>query len=102
MIFQISKTSIVTNLRDILRKCGYFGLADRFSGQISYVKRLSQSQYYPRFHLYFTETEDNFNFKLHLDQKKPSYQGSTAHSGEYNDPIVAEETDRIKNIINNL
>ena len=101
MHFQISKSGIRTNLRDVLRKCGYFGLADRFSGKISYVRRLSKSQHYPRFHLYIDEKDDSYQFNLHLDQKKVSYKGQRAHSGEYDEPAVKVEAERIKSILNN-
>jgi len=34
-----------------------------------------------------------------LDQKKPIYQGTPAHSGEYEGKVVEEETERIKQIL---
>ena len=39
--------------------------------------------------------EDKFIFSLHLDQKKPIYEGTHAHNGEYFGPVVETEADRI-------
>lgn len=51
---------------------------------------------YPRFHFYVRKDKDELLFNLHLDQKKPSYEGSTAHSGEYDGEVVEREAERIK------
>jgi hypothetical protein len=37
----------------------------------------------------------NYVFNLHLDQKKTSYEGSHAHSGQYDGEVVDREADRI-------
>ncbi len=100
MNFNINKESFSRNLRDTLRNCGYFGLQDRFTGKISYVRRLSKNQHYPRFHLYIDDTETDYRFNLHLDQKKEIYKGAKAHSADYDEPAVEEEAERIKLIIN--
>lgn len=55
---------------------------------------------YPRFHLYITQKGADMNFSLHLDQKKPSYEGSTAHSGDYDGEAVEGEAERIKQLLN--
>lgn len=69
---------------------------------------------YPRFHIYIAASDGGeprpeesgreesgyWVFKLHLDQKKPSYSGSAAHSGEYEGPTVETEAERIKQILN--
>ncbi len=98
----VPKNYLKTNLRETLRRCGYFGILDRLSGQISYIKRLSRSEYYPRWHLYLQENDRVYNFHLHLDQKRASYQGCHAHSGEYDDPLVAAEIERIKKVISSI
>ena len=99
MHFKIKKESLSNNLRDALRRCGYFGLQDRNTGKISYVRRLSKSQYYPRFHLYIDDMGVEYKFNLHLDQKKESYKGVKAHSADYDEPAVNEEGVRITSII---
>jgi len=53
---------------------------------------------YPRFHLYLKIENGNLIFDLHLDQKRPIYKGTTAHSGEYSGEIVGKEAKRIKQI----
>jgi hypothetical protein len=63
---------------------------------------------YPRFHAYVKELgrsasgETGFSFSLHLDQKKPIYEGTHAHNGEYDSPVVMDEADRIKEILKSL
>ena len=70
------------------------------TGEFNFVRPLGQSAY-PRFHLYLTSQADKtINCSLHLDQKKPSYQGSTAHSGDYDSELVIEEAKRIEAFFN--
>lgn len=85
----------------LIKRCGYAEFKDRRSGQTSYTHRLG-SYFYPRFHLYFEkETPAEIILTLHLDQKRPSYQGCPAHSGEYDGELVEKEATRIKNYIEN-
>ena len=79
-------------------RAGYaFLRKDEKTDEMSFVKRIGGGDY-PRFHIYvkmigYTKAEIN----LHLDQKKTSYEGSTAHSGEYaNESWVAREVEIIK------
>jgi len=39
---------------------------------------------------------------LHLDQKKPSYQGQTKHSGEYEGELVEVEKARILQLLERI
>lgn len=82
------------NPDQVLRKAGYGQLRDRRSGQTSYVRRLG-SGFYPRFHVYINNNVIN----LHLDQKQASYQGTSAHSGEYDGETVEREGERIKAVM---
>lgn len=43
-------------------------------------------------------TEDGFIINLHLDQKKPSYAGTSAHAGEYEGPVVEREASRLREV----
>jgi len=36
---------------------------------------------------------------LHLDEKKPSYEGFTAHAGQYDGPLIETERDRLLGVI---
>ncbi len=69
---------------------------NRKTGEISYTKRLSGEDY-PRFHIYVQKETpgESIETTLHLDEKKPSYEGYTAHSGQYQGQILEEEKQRI-------
>ena len=78
-----------------LRAVGY-GLRDQSAdGEGNFVKRLGRGDY-PRFHCY-TKIEDGaLLINLHIDQKRPGYEGTSRHAGEYDGPVVEEEAQRIK------
>lgn len=84
----------------ILQRCGYSHHRDFNSGQDSYVRRLG-GENYPRFHIYLNEENGSQILNLHLDQKKPSYAGAHAHSGEYDGELVEREASRIDGIARN-
>ena len=86
------------NLRYTMREMGYIEMRNHKTGETSYERPL-QGADYPRFHIYLSFTENNLVLKLHLDQKKPSYEGTSAHSGEYSGPLLEAEAERIKNIL---
>ncbi len=94
----IIKQKLVDTPRNLVRRCGYAEIFDFRSQETSYVKRLSR-EFYPRFHAYPQETSDGLIINLHLDMKRPSYEGFTAHSGEYEGPLLDTEAERIKKII---
>lgn len=97
MEFQIeSNESIVS----ISRAIGYV-IIDANGGEYNLVRKLLGANY-PRFHIYLKQQGDRYNFSLHLDQKKPSYEGSHAHSGEYDSPLVQDEADRIKQALERI
>lgn len=88
------KIIIPHNLRgvDILRRGGY-GLIQNRQGVQSFVRRLGRFDY-PRFHVYLDEHYIN----LHLDQKQASYEGYSAHSGEYDGETVEAEGMRLEGL----
>ena len=98
---------------NLMRRCGY---APHPADGQSFIRRAGPNPY-TRFHIYVvpegpstparpegTRTNsgqaDGIRLRLHLDQKKPSYEGSAAHSGEYDSEVVVGEMDRIKNVLN--
>ena len=83
------------NTETIIRRSGYAKIFDRRSSQTSYVRRLSNN-FYPRFHMYAEETDDQLILNIHLDQKKVSYHQQTAHSADYSGEIIEREAERIK------
>lgn len=88
------------NARNLLRRLGYGELRAR-SGQISYVKRVAIG-WFPRFHAYVEDQNGGVQINLHIDQKEASYEGSHAHSGEYEGKLVEEEMARIKNFVSSI
>lgn len=85
--------------QNLLRRCGYSEHYDPYVKKTSFIRRFSRLPY-PRFHLYVNEESKNqLVFNLHLDAKKPSYPGSHAHSAEYDNEVVKQETLRIKSIL---
>ena len=85
--------------RELIRKAGYAEFRDPRTRQISYVRRLSGSAYYPRFHCYLELKDGGFQVNLHLDQKQASYKGTNMHGGEYDGPVVEQEGARIRETI---
>jgi hypothetical protein len=83
----------------LVRRCGYGQIRDSRTRETSYVRRL-RNDFYPRFHMYIN-AEDPLILNLHLDQKKASYEGFTAHSGDYDSDLVKQEAQRIYNLIIN-
>jgi hypothetical protein len=89
------------NIQSLLRRCGYFFVREE-NGELAFARPMSSSASgYPRFHIY--AKLDNVSretlLNLHLDQKKPSYGGTAAHSGEYNGEVVEREAARIRQIL---
>lgn len=78
----------------LMRRCGYGKIENR-AGQVSYTRLFGRSGY-PRFHAYVEPHANGLRVNLHLDQKQPSYGEHTAHSGEYEGPVVEREGERIR------
>jgi|TARA_Y100000294_G_C8460848_1_gene298529 hypothetical protein len=78
-----------------MRRAGY-SMQQNKKGEISFTKRLAGADY-PRFHIYINKEEPGkmMEVSLHLDEKKPSYEGFTAHSGQYDGEVVELEQERI-------
>lgn len=86
------------NMNTVMRRIGYtpIGWSDR--GELNCVHPL-MGQNYPRFHAYVKEEGSTLTFNLHLDQKRPSYEGAHAHSGDYESETVKEEARRIQEVL---
>lgn len=63
------------------------------------MKRATMVQMFPRYHVYVIEQGDEVIFDLHLDQKRPSYEGSSMHAGEYDGTAVEREAERIRKFV---
>ncbi|MDP2735911.1 MAG: hypothetical protein Q8P12_06935 [bacterium] len=96
MKFRISLEN--ENLPNVLRRYGYVPDGqDQRTGELRFFKSITGRRY-PRFHLYCVPEESSASCNLHLDQKQPSYQGSAAHSGEYEGNLVESEAERIRSL----
>ena len=91
---------ISDNARNILRRLGY-GEQRTHSGQISYVKRVTGERF-PRYHAYVEDLNGGLQVNLHVDQKEASYEGTSAHAGEYEGPLVDREMGRIAEFVSQL
>jgi hypothetical protein len=93
----ISDESKRTNVPALLREAGYRQEVHRGTGQISYVRSVSGGDF-PRFHIYIDKADKGWQVNLHLDQKKPTYEGTSAHAGEYDGKVVGEEAGRLRRV----
>ena len=95
----ILKIPLKENIYNLMRGLGYHFLnKDEKTGELNFVHPIGGDAY-PRFHIYLTVENKNLIFNLHLDQKRPIYEGTTAHSGEYDGELVEKEAERIKKIL---
>ncbi len=86
-----------------LKRAGYAMLNDRQSGETSFSRRLTRD-YYPRFHIYAEESltknnEQLITLNLHLDQKKPGYEGQKRHNAEYDGEMIEAEAKRLSKFL---
>jgi hypothetical protein len=88
------------NARNLLRRLGYGEQRTR-AGQISYVKRVAGERF-PRYHAYVEDMNGGIQVNLHVDQKEASYEGTSAHAGEYEGPLVEREMTRIAGFVTSL
>lgn len=80
-----------------MRNCGYTAIENPHkNNEISYARSLHADNFYPRFHAYIEKTRQDTVLSLHLDAKKPSYEGVSAHSGEYEGELVEAEMQRLR------
>jgi hypothetical protein len=92
MKLPIKKAVLKENIIAFMRRTGYVPFHD------SYVRVLGTGGY-PRFHVYIDEQHERFVLNLHLDQKRPSYGNETAHSGDYEGPVIEAEVERIEDFL---
>lgn len=86
------------NFADSMRSAGYhYDGQDPKTGELRFYRSLS-SGLFPRFHVYCLKTQNSklLTINLHLDQKAPVYEGTTAHGGDYEGPIIEKEAAKIK------
>ncbi len=77
-----------------MRSIGYAKQTNR-EGEVSYVRRVSGFDF-PRFHVYVQDLAVPLTLSIHIDQKAPTYDGSSAHSGEYFGDVIEDELARMR------
>ena len=81
-----------------LKRAGYAMIHSRESDEASFARRLT-ADFYPRFHIYLSDRivggKEIVSINLHLDQKKPGYEGQNRHNAEYDGPVVENEAKRL-------
>ena len=98
-IMKILIENIKENPANALRKAGYhFERRHTDTKEISAARTLGAGGF-PRLHAYARLDGKNLEISLHLDQKRPSYSGTSAHGGEYNGELLEQEAERIKYIL---
>jgi len=90
--------NIKDNIVEVARKIGYIIIDTRENNEYNMVRKINFDNY-PRFHIYAKHAGDRLIINLHLDQKRPIYKGTHAHSGEYEGPVVENEADRIREVL---
>lgn len=88
------------NMLNLMRNAGYH--FQDYEGQTEEKEKMvfvRPSKGFPRFHLFVEFDDGDILFDLHLDQKRPIYEGAIAHSGEYGGEVVEKEAERIKQFI---
>ena len=84
------------NIYNSMRKAGYYSRSkNKEEGELVFAR---PPRGYPRFHLFVKIQNNTLTFNLHLDQKKPIYEGVPAHAGEHDSKTVKKEAERIKQI----
>ncbi|MEI8360619.1 MAG: hypothetical protein WCG01_00600 [bacterium] len=101
MDFSVYKDKLPMSGHEILQRFGYAHITSYHTGKDSYAKRVSRD-HFPRYHCYIKEIGNQITFSLHIDQKQASYQGQSAHAGEYDGPLVEAEINNLKNHIVNM
>lgn len=64
----------------------------------SYARRAGNGVF-PRYHVYAEVQGEQIRVSLHLDAKAPTYEGTSAHAGEYDGPLIEAEMQRISNAL---
>ena len=95
----LKKIALKDNPVQLMRQAGYSFVKGIMGEEMSFERALAANGW-PRWHAYVKEDAETVSINLHLDQKRPSYAGGAAHSGEYDGELLVEEIDRIKRLAN--
>jgi len=90
----LNKNSLRENPVQFMRRAGYSFIRGIAGEEMSFQRPLEAGGW-PRFHVYLKEDRDQVFINLHLDQKRASYEGSSAHNAEYDSQLTKTELERI-------
>lgn len=84
------------NISVLFRRAGYH-FVKREGEEMSFARNLT-GQKFPRFHVFSKMEENKLIVNIHIDHKAASYEGSSAHSGEYgkDSELLKGEAERLK------
>ena len=85
------------NATNFMRRAGY-GFQKEGGGEVAFVRRVGGGMF-PRYHAYVVEGPGHITVNLHVDQRAPTYGRNSAHSGEYEGPLVADEAARLRALV---
>jgi len=106
MKFIIEKPT--TNTTNYFRRAGYH-FQKRDGEEMAFVRKLTDQEF-PRFHAFGrvigysakggSAFGGKFEVNIHIDHKRTSYEGTSAHSGEYSrdNELLQSEAERLKSI----
>lgn len=87
-----------TSVANFFRRAGY-SFQKQSGGEMAFVRKLTD-QPFPRFHLFVRIVDYKFQVNFHIDHKAASYEGTSMHSGEYDEDseLLKGEAERLKNL----
>ncbi len=88
------------NVNVLFRRAGYH--FDKHAGEESAFARSLTGEKFPRYHAFCRIDGSKITVNIHIDHKATSYEGTSAHSGEYDSDsrLLQEEAERLKNLGN--
>ncbi|MCX6784569.1 MAG: hypothetical protein NTV81_01375 [Candidatus Komeilibacteria bacterium] len=98
MNIRIPLATLHQTLATVLRQAGY-QLYRTQGSELVFSRRLSRTNFFPRFHLYLRQTPAAWEGNLHYDLRQ-TVQAHPVHGEEYSGAIVADEFQRVMEIIN--
>ena len=97
MKIKILFSELSQNIQVVLRRAGY-QLYRTQGSELVFSRRLSRTNFFPRFHLYLHQTSAGWEGNLHYDLRQ-TVQANPVHGEEYEGEIVEEEYQRLNNLI---
>jgi len=88
------------NISVLFRRAGYH--FDKHTGNEMAFARSLTGHKFPRYHAFCKMDGSKLLVNIHIDHKAASYEGTSAHSGEYGEDsnLLQGEAERLKNLGN--